>query len=210
MRNKEGDCIASNAIDRGMEQLKCSTNKSVAILDINELRSELGSDQMTRIMSNEVYLHIANGNRYTTGHKGAAWLSYAYGAPVVEWLDRVTEDRVGKLSNCGNFLKFLHFASVLGRYTKTRMSLLSYVYAIARHQHRRTGQHPFGGGGKPSFTRMDSVGGGVVPEINFPGSIFCGGRGGSSRNVSSPGARPIRWGGVGLWQNVSVNCSNRP
>ena len=32
--------------------------------------------------------------------------------------------------------------------------------------HRRTGQHPLGGGvGKPSFARMDSVGGGVVADI---------------------------------------------
>ena len=31
--------------------------------------------------------------------------------------------------------------------------------------HRRTGQHPFGGGGRPSFARMDSVGVGVVAEI---------------------------------------------
>ena len=27
-------------------------------------------------------------------------------------------------------------------------------------KHRRTGQHPLGGGGRPSFARMDSVGGG--------------------------------------------------
>ena len=39
----------------------------------------------------------------------------------------------------------------------------------------RTGQHPFGG--RPSFARMDSVGGGgEVAEI-FPGSIFSGGGG---------------------------------
>ena len=31
-----------------------------------------------------------------------------------------------------------------------------------------------GGGGKPSFARMDSVGGGS--SGNFPGSILCGGR----------------------------------
>ena len=35
------------------------------------------------------------------------------------------------------------------------------------------------GGGRPSFARMDSVGGGS--SRNFPGSIFSGG-GGSSRN----------------------------
>ena len=52
--------------------------------------------------------------------------------------------------------------------------------------HRRTGRHPLGGG-RPSFARMNSVGGGVVAEIfrdpysggggssrNFPGSTFCG------------------------------------
>ena len=43
--------------------------------------------------------------------------------------------------------------------------------------HRHTGQHPLGGG-RPSFARMDSVGGGSSRD--FPGSIFCGG--GSSRN----------------------------
>ena len=33
-------------------------------------------------------------------------------------------------------------------------------------RHRRTGQHPLGGGGRPSFARMDSVcGGGVVAQI---------------------------------------------
>ena len=48
--------------------------------------------------------------------------------------------------------------------------------------HRRTGRHP-SGGGRPSFARMDSVGGGVVPELfQDPYSIFCGGGGGSSRN----------------------------
>ena len=31
---------------------------------------------------------------------------------------------------------------------------------ICNSNHRRTGQHPFGGGGRPSFARMDSVGGG--------------------------------------------------
>ena len=41
------------------------------------------------------------------------------------------------------------------------------------HCHRRTGQHPFGGG-RPSFARMDSVGGGGSSR-NFPGSIFSGG-----------------------------------
>ena len=44
---------------------------------------------------------------------------------------------------------------------------------IYYYGHRRTGQHPFGGG-RPSFARMDSVGGGVVAEI-FPGSMFSGG-----------------------------------
>ena len=39
--------------------------------------------------------------------------------------------------------------------------------------HRRTGQHPFGGG-RPSFARMDSVGGGGGSSRNFPGSVFCG------------------------------------
>ena len=55
------------------------------------------------------------------------------------------------------------------------------LHAVYR-PHRRTGQHPFGGGGRPSFARMDSVGGGVVAEIfrdpysvgGGPGSIFCG------------------------------------
>ena len=37
------------------------------------------------------------------------------------------------------------------------------------------------GGGRPSFARMDSVGGGGGSSRNFPGSIFSGG-GGSSRN----------------------------
>ena len=37
-----------------------------------------------------------------------------------------------------------------------------------------------GGGGRPSFARMDSVGGGS--SRHFPGSIFSGGGGGSSRN----------------------------
>ena len=42
--------------------------------------------------------------------------------------------------------------------------------------HRRTGQHPFGGG-RPSFARMDSVGGGgVVAEIfRDPYSVGGGG-----------------------------------
>ena len=44
--------------------------------------------------------------------------------------------------------------------------------------HRRTGQHPFGGGGRPTFARMDSVGGGGGSSRHFPGSIFCGGGGG--------------------------------
>ena len=34
-----------------------------------------------------------------------------------------------------------------------------------------------GGGGRPSFARMDSVGGGRGSTSNFPGSIFCGGAG---------------------------------
>ena len=42
--------------------------------------------------------------------------------------------------------------------------------------HRRTGQHPFGGG-RPSFARMDSVGGGVVAEI-FRDPCSVGGGGG--------------------------------
>ena len=40
-------------------------------------------------------------------------------------------------------------------------------------RHRRTGQHPFGGG-RPSFARMDSVGGGGGSSRNFSGSRFCG------------------------------------
>ena len=36
--------------------------------------------------------------------------------------------------------------------------------------HRRTGQHPFGGGGRPSFAWMDSGGGGGSSR-HFPGSI---------------------------------------
>ena len=46
--------------------------------------------------------------------------------------------------------------------------------------HRRSGQHPFGGGGRPSIARMDSVVGGS--SRHFPGYIFSGGGGGSSRN----------------------------
>ena len=47
-------------------------------------------------------------------------------------------------------------------------SIHSYYYG-----HRRTGQHPLGGG-KPIFARMDSGGGGS--SRNFPGSIICGGK----------------------------------
>ena len=43
-----------------------------------------------------------------------------------------------------------------------------------RNTHTRTGQHTFGGGGgRPSFARMNSVGRGGSSR-NFPGSIFSG------------------------------------
>ena len=76
--------------------------------------------------------------------------------------------------------------------------------------HRRTGQHPFGGG-RPSFARMDSVGGGGS-STNFPGSIFCGG-GGSSRNF--PGSIcgrifPLTAVTDPKFVFFPVNCSNRP
>ena len=63
--------------------------------------------------------------------------------------------------------------------------------------HRRTGQHP-SGGGRPSFARMDSVGGGGSTRT-FPGSIFCGGVVAAEifRDPYSVG-----------WQNFSVDCSN--
>ena len=38
------------------------------------------------------------------------------------------------------------------------------------------GPTSIGGGGRPSFARMDSGGGGSSSR-NFPGSIFCGGGG---------------------------------
>ena len=55
---------------------------------------------------------------------------------------------------------------------------------------RRTGQHPLGGG-QTEFFPNGFGGGGIVADIfRDPSSV-----GGSSRNYSSPGARPIRWGG---------------
>ena len=83
---------------------------------------------------------------------------------------------------------------------------------------RPTGQHPLGGGGRPSFARMDSVGGGgVVAEI-FRNPYSVGG-GGSSRKF--PGSI---FGGVSQLFPLTpvtdtrhtirvffpVNCSNRP
>ena len=62
--------------------------------------------------------------------------------------------------------------------------------------HRRTGQHP-SGGGRPSFARMDSVGGGGGSNRTFPGSIFCGGV------VAEIFRDPYSVG----WQNFSVDCS---
>ena len=73
----------------------------------------------------------------------------------------------------------------------------------------------FGGGGRPRFARMDSVGGGGGSSRNFPGSIFSGG-GGSSRNFPGsifcgvaeffplPAVTDPKFG------FVSVNSSNRP
>ena len=61
-------------------------------------------------------------------------------------------------------------------YIHLLLKLLVPFYQIPCN-HRRTGQHPFGGGGRPSFARMDSVRGGGSSR-NFPGSIFCGGGGG--------------------------------
>ena len=76
-----------------------------------------------------------------------------------------------------------------------------------------------GGGGRPSFARMDSVGGGAVggggSSRHFPGSIFSGG-GGSSINF--PGY--ILCGVAGFFPLTAVtdpkfvffplNSSNRP
>ena len=63
--------------------------------------------------------------------------------------------------------------------------------------HRRTGQHP-SGGGRPSFARMDSVGGGVVPEL-FRDPYSVGGG-----VVTEIFQDPYSVG----WQNFSVDCSN--
>ena len=50
--------------------------------------------------------------------------------------------------------------------------MLQNLTEFREFDHRRTGQHPFGGG-RPSFARMDSGGGGS--SRNFPRSIFSGG-----------------------------------
>ena len=48
------------------------------------------------------------------------------------------------------------------------------THSLCRLRQLAYGPTSIWGGGRPSFARMDSVG--------FPGSIFCGGGGGSSRN----------------------------
>ena len=58
----------------------------------------------------------------------------------------------------------------------------------------RTGQHTLGGGQTEFSPNGFGGGGGVVADI-FRIHLLWGG-GGSSRKYSSPGARPIRWGGV--------------
>ena len=74
-----------------------------------------------------------------------------------------------------------------------------------RHDHRRTGQHPLGGGGRLSFDRMDSVGGGVVAEI-FRDSYFSVVGGGVVAEIFR-----ARFGGGGVGGKIgSVNCSDRP
>ena len=54
------------------------------------------------------------------------------------------------------------------------VNIISHYPCVCRH--RRTGQHPFGGGGgKPSFARMHSVGGGGVVADIFRGPYSVGG-----------------------------------
>ena len=72
--------------------------------------------------------------------------------------------------------------------------LQTFFFASSRCWHRRTGQHPLGGGGQTEFCPngfggRGGGGGGSRRNLNYPGSIFSGG-GGSSRNFR----RPIRWG----------------
>ena len=81
-------------------------------------------------------------------------------------------------------MSFTQFSPTCGRMPLPAMSLWP-----GRQPHRRTGQHPFGGG-QTEFCPNGFSGGGVVAEIfrdpysvgggssrNFAGSIFCGGGG---------------------------------
>ena len=70
-------------------------------------------------------------------------------------------------------------------------------------KHRRTGQHPLGGGGRPCFARMNSVGegGGVVAEIFR--DPYSGGGG--------VVAEIFRWRGSPTSGRIfSINSSNKP
>ena len=76
------------------------------------------------------------------------------------------------------------------------------VALVRGYDHRRTGQHPFGGGGggRQSFARMDSVGGGgVVAQIfRDPYSAGC-----QKFFPLAPVTDP-------KFVFFFVNCSNRP
>ena len=52
-------------------------------------------------------------------------------------------------------------------------SIHSYYYG---HSHRRTGQHPFGGGANRFLPEWIPTVGGGGSSRNFPGSIICGGK----------------------------------
>ena len=86
-------------------------------------------------------------------------------------------------------------------------SIHSYYYG-----HRRTGQHPLGGGGQTDFcpNGFRRWGGGGSSR-NFPGSIICGGKvvGDIFRGPCAPDSVCV-WGGGGNGSIFSVNCSNIP
>ena len=50
------------------------------------------------------------------------------------------------------------------------------TYNLSMYSHRRTGQHPFGGGADRVLPEWNFSGGGGSSR-NFPGSMLCGGGG---------------------------------
>ena len=71
------------------------------------------------------------------------------------------------------------------------------------NEHRRTGQHPFGG--QTEFCTNGFAGGGGVAEIFRDPHIQWGG--GSSRDFPRP---RFGRGGGGSGRIISVSCSDRP